>query len=357
MRNAFWGILIILVVFRYSSLKPHYEVGQRLRIEAPIASEPVTKEYVFGKKQLVSLGQIKAYLAPYPEVFYGDYVVIEGTVGENSVLVDATLVKLKTSSSFIPKIRKRILTFFQKSLPEPHASLVGGMVLGSKAGLQASFWEQLRKTGTAHVVVASGMNVTMVARFLLTLLLGILTRKIAIVLAIAGIWVYALLSGLDAPIVRAAVMATITFGAQEVGRVSYAWRALFLSGLLMLLVNPMWINDLGFVLSFFATASILLLEEKVRNLISKVPGIFKEGLSTSLAAQVGVAPIIYVSFGQFNILSPLINSLVLWTVAPITVIGGLAGLASLAFAPLARLIILLDYPLTYWFISTINYFS
>jgi competence protein ComEC len=232
---------------------------------------------------------------------------------------------------------------YQKSLPEPHASLLAGLTLGSKAGLPASFWETLKKTGTAHVVVASGMNVTLVAGFLIGILVILLPRKKAIPLALAGVWTYSLLSGFDAPIVRAAIMGSVTFIAQALGRLQAASRALFLSAALMLIIKPDWITDLGFILSFVATASLMLFERKIASLIRFVPGIFREGLSTSLAAQIGVAPILFATFGQFSLLSPIINALVLWTIAPITIIGGIGGIIGLASITAGKAIIFLSY--------------
>ena len=229
--------------------------------------------------------------------------------------------------------------------------------MGSKAGLPASFWEALKKTGTAHVVVASGMNVTLVTSFLIGILIIFLPRRKAIPLALVGVWSYSLLSGFDAPIVRAAIMGSIVFTAQAFGRLQTASRALFLSAALMLIIKPDWITDIGFILSFVATGSLMLFERKIASLIHFVPGIFREGLSTSLAAQIGVAPILYATFGQFSLLSPIINALVLWTIAPITIIGGIGGVLGLISVTIGKMIIFLAYPLTTWFIWIVGVFG
>ena len=86
-----------------------------------------------------------------------------------------------------------------------------------------------------------------------------------------------------------------------------------------------------------------------------MPGIFREGMSTSLAAQIGVAPIIFFFFGQFNPFSFLINALVLWTIAPMTILAGLAAILVLISESLARLSLILVYPLTSWFIWVIEF--
>ncbi len=89
----------------------------------------------------------------------------------------------------------------------------------------------------------------------------------------------------------------------------------------------------------------------------KIPVILREGLSTSLAAQIGVAPILLVTFGQFNLLSPLINALVLWTIAPITIIGAIGGLIGVFVPGLGRMILYLTFPLSAWFVYIVNIFN
>ena len=247
------------------------------------------------------------------------------------------------------------MDFYQRSLPSTHSALVAGVTIGSKASIPTEFWEKLKMSGTVHVVVASGMNVTLVAGFLMGILIFFIPRRRAIPLALIGIWSYAILSGFDAPIIRAAVMGSIAFTAQEIGRLYLAWRALVLSALAMLFIKPEWIIDLGFILSFVATASLMLFEARIRKFLRRVPSIIRQDLSTTLAAQIGVAPILFASFGQFNILSPLVNALILWTIPPITIIGMIGGMLGLIFEPAGRLVLLLSYPMTSWFIFVVKH--
>ena len=128
----------------------------------------------------------------------------------------------------------------------------------------------------------------------------------------------------------------------------------------MLIIYPQWISDLGFILSFVATGSMVLLQKKIGKALTFIPDIFKvlrEDFSTTLAAQIGVAPILFITFGQFNILSPLINTLILWTIPLIMIIGAIGGLVGLLLPALGRLILYLSYPLTWWFINIVKFFS
>ncbi len=352
MRYLSWILLIFLLIIRVIVTAPDYNDGDHVRITTRVTTEPIRYE----TSQRLNLVGLTVYLPKYPEIYYGDRVVLEGMVREDK-LENPKLITHAESTGVLYQARKKLINIYQKSISEPHSSFVAGVTLGSKAGISKEFWESLKKTGTAHVVVASGMNVTLVAGFLINLLILFMSRKKAIVLALIGIWVYSFISGFDAPIVRAAIMGSIAFSAQALGRLNDAWRGLFLSVLIMLIFKPEWIGDLGFILSFVATASLMLFEKRIRKRVKFLPDVFRQNFSTSLAAQIGVAPIIYVTFGQFNILSPVINALVLWTIAPITIIGMVGGIVSLLSMPLGKLILLLSFPLTSWFVFVVQLFG
>ena len=352
MRYLLWLVLILLVLLRQVTDRPTYQNGDRVRITTRVTSEPAKYEY----SQRLILSGLKVYLPRFPEISYGDKVVVEGIVLSNE-LKNPVLVFQDEGTGLLFKFRKNLIDFYRKSLPEPHASLVSGVTLGSKQSIPSDFWQTLKSTGTAHVVVASGMNVTLVAGFLVNFLIIFMTRRRAVPLALVGIWVYALVSGFDAPIVRAAIMGSIGFSAQALGRLNDAWKGLFLSGLVMLGFRPDWLGDIGFILSFVATASLMLFQKRVERKIRFFPKIIRADFSTSLAAQIGVAPILWITFGQFNLLSPMINALVLWTIAPITIIGMISGFVGIFVPLIGRLILFVIFPLTSWFVGVVNYFA
>ena len=350
-RYVLWFVIVLVIILRYIVTRPNFPQGKLIRITEKVSSEPTR----FEKYQSLRLSGIKIYLPLYPEINYGDMVVVEGRV-EGNKLRSPKLID-KRDGGGLYALRQKLLAFYSHAFPRPHSSLVAGTVIGSKAGISQQFWDKLKTTGTAHIVVASGMNVTLVAGFLINALVLWLPRKRAVSITLIGIWLYSLFSGFDAPIVRAAIMASITFTAQLYGRIYSAGRALLLSAVAMLIIKPVWIIDLGFGLSFVATGSLVLFQKRLTKLLSRVPAFLREDLATTLAAQIGVAPILYVYFGQFNPLSPIINALVLWTVPPITIIGMVAGTIGLLIPVLGTAVLYIAYPLSFWFVSTINLFA
>ena len=345
MRLFFWGTLIFLVLVRVFLTKTVYPEGKRVRVKGTVREEPIKYDY----QQKLNLRGLKVFLPKFPEVSYGDKIVVEGRVKEGKLEV-AKLVSLEKSRGLLANVREKIIGFYKKSLPEPHASLIAGITLGAKGEIPPLFWKDLTQTGLAHVVVASGSNVSLVGGFLMGVFTLFFERGVVIPLILLAIWLYAALAGFEAPIIRAAVMGSIAFSAQAMGKISNAWRALVFAALVMLIVKPEWASDLGFILSFVATSCLILFQRRIEKFLKKVPDILREGLASSSAAQIGVAPILFVTFGQFNLLSPIVNALVLWTVPLIMAIAAVAGLLGLIVPGLARLLLYLVYPLTSWFI-------
>jgi competence protein ComEC len=343
--------LIFILIFRYISSEPHYQNGQILKVSGHVLSEPTT-----------SYGNIKFNLSNIlvttkeTNIHYGDFVTIEG-IYKNGELTKTKINELSSSNNFLINIRRKIVDFYKSVMKEPNASLIAGITIGAKSTLPRNFSNNLNKTGTSHIVVASGTNITIFAGFVTNLLILKIKRQKALIITIIFIWIYTFIAGFDAPIIRAAVMATIAFTGIILGKVGNTLKFTLLTGYIMLFFVPTWIKDVGFLLSFATTISLILFQSKITKLIYFVPEVIKEDLATSITAQIGAIPIIFFFFGNINLLSPFINLLVLWMIPIIMIIGGLSGLISLVSPELAKPILLLSYPLTAWFISVVNFFS
>lgn len=354
-RYFVWPFLFLLIFVRFLSLKQTFQDGDRLRIDATVYSDPV----IFVNSQYLKISGLKVYLPKHSEINYGDRIVIEGVVRDEKI-ENAKIISVKNGSA-LSFFRNNITGFYEKVLPQPESGLLSGIVFGAKGKILPDFYDKTKSAGVAHVVVASGTNVTFVISFLSGFLFLFFSRKKAIPFIILGIILYLFISGLEAPLVRAAIMSSILFLGQELGKLISPWRILFLTACVMLLYNPEWLEDVGFQLSFASTASIMFFQPKINRFLDRrlsfAKAIWSKDFSTSLAAQIGVTPILFVTFKQFNILSPLVNILVLWTIAPLMIIGVVGGVFGLLLPGLAKLILYLGYPLLWWFISVVQIFS
>lgn len=197
----------------------------------------------------------------------------------------------------------------QRNLPEPMASLAGGILLGIKGQMPQDFYQALVNTGTLHIIAASGYNVSIVAEVLMKMLGGLASRGAGVMIGVLGIFIYVLISGGGASVVRAGLMGSLTLIAYYFGRPAEARRLLWVTGAIMLLVQPLMLLDVGFQLSFMATAGLLYLEPITRKLPQHK--FLKEYLYPTLSASVATLPIILWYFGRVSWISPLVNILVL----------------------------------------------
>lgn len=344
-------LLVFLLLYRLIAYDNTLPEGKNIRMTGNIQKEVQTYDH----SQRIVVRSHSMYVDKFPKLYYGDFVVIEGMV-KDGLLKNVKVVNIKEGKG-IYNFRKRLVAIIKNSLPIKDGALVAGMILGSKQLLTKGFNEDLIDSGTIHVVVASGTNVTLTASFMIMLLVRFFKRKVAIIGALIGIWIYVVLSGFDAPLIRAAIMGTIAFSAQGMGRINTAIDGLLASAVIMLIFMPEWIMDIGFQLSFFATLSLILFDTYLNSKLYFVPSVLRQDLSTSLSAQIGVSPLLAHYFGRVNVLSPIVNMLVLWTVPFIMIIGSVALFVSLISPEIGSILFLSILPFTQFFISVITFFA
>lgn len=205
-------------------------------------------------------------------------------------------------------------------LPEPHASLLNGIIFGTSLKTSKVFYEELKRVGLLHIVVLSGMNITILAAIVSTLT-GFLNKKISLFLTIGIIIIFILFVGAKPPIIRAGFMGILTLLTILYGKRSLVLYSLFLSALLIFIFWPEWIKTISFQLSYGATLGITLWGQTKPTTKSQL---WKE-LKTSLAAQVFTVPIIFFYFKEVSFIAPLSNLLIAGIVPPLMIFGFLTA--------------------------------
>ena len=254
-------------------------------------------------------------------------------------------------------LRQKLEAVAYKTLPKAEADLIVGVVLGGSRQFSETQKTALLRTGTIHVVAASGFNVAVVAGLVMALVRLAVGRK-WLVLGITGLMVggYVVLAGGSAAVVRAGLMAWLVLGAVGWGRESWVSWTLFLAGVVMLMVWPEYIWDWGFRLSVAATAGLLYLEPGIRRWLGAGKGGsrgvttgLRLDLSTTLAASVAVLPLLWWQVGRMSLAAPVVNSLILWTV-PLLTVGGLLQMGlGLVWLPLGQAVGWFNYLLGWYF--------
>ena len=258
-------------------------------------------------------------------------------------------------------LRRWLLGNLERALSEPEASLAAGMLVGERRSMPASLAEDLRRTGTTHLVVVSGQNVAMLLGTAVALLTAVVSRRAAGVLALALLPGYVILVGLDPPVVRAAIMAVGIAVAAVDGRRTPAWIYLVYASALMLAVDPTLARDVAFQLSVSATVGVMLLAPPLRDLVLNLAGggvgglraALVEGAATATGAAVAVLPVQAAAFESVSLLTVPANVIV----APlyeatlvVALAGGLAGWSDAA----ARAVALVGQAVPAAFIGTVD---
>ena len=235
-------------------------------------------------------------------------------------------------------------------LPEPHASLASGILLGVRASMPDELLAELQKTGLTHIIALSGFNVTIIITVLVGSLVVYIGRKKTFVAGFFLVCLFVIMTGAAPSIVRAAIFCFLILFGKTIGKRGDQTNLLLLTALIMILVNPYLLPfDMGFQLSFLAFAGIVYLSPHIFNLIEKraqrlLPDIIKQPLSETLGAQFAVMPLILKKFGIISIVSPLANILIVWIVPWIMFLTFVSGILSLIFLPLGKMTVVLLWP-------------
>jgi len=277
----------------------------------------------------------KGDLQPQDTIHYNSYTY-------NNMYKSYTLNGVKVINSnpkgFL-RFKKNLYYFKQTLLKQLNLILKGkayelssGMLFGEKSTLTKDFKQNLIKVGLIHIVVVSGFNISLVGLLILNSFKKL--GRVAYVFSFLGILLYSILVGLDPPVLRALIMGSIVIIARLKGEESNQIYLLFITGCIMVFLNPLILTSLSFQLSFMATLGILTFTPIFDSIFPKL----LSDLSASISAQLMVLPILAYNFGQVSIISPVANLLTLWAVPVITVISGVLLLISFVSIKIALLL-------------------
>ena len=202
-------------------------------------------------------------------------------------------------------------------IDEGARGVIAAMTLGDKSQLDQDVKATYRKVGVAHVLALSGLHMMMIY-VVVTMVIGWWRyRLLKQVVTVLSMWAFAFLVGLSPSVVRSAVMISI-YALLSLGyREKMSVNTLAFTAIVMLVLNPKSLDDVGFQLSFMAVLAILVLNPLFAKVIPL--HVLQEhrwlkawwGLTTvSISAQVGTAPLVAYYFGTFSTYFLLGNYLV-----------------------------------------------
>lgn len=319
-------------------------VGQTARVEGTLTNDPSSSD----RFQRIELDEISvnttpasmkllAYLPRFPELKYGDrvsfrceleapqpidgfaydrYLRAQGIVATCFSYDEPYVIAQHQGDSFrsvVFNLRSIIELGLERALPEPHAALAKGLLLGQKV-LSEEIEEDFRRVGLSHILAASGYNVSAMLSVLFVGLVFFIRRQRALYFMLVAVVLYVLLAGAEAPVVRAGIMGATTLIARNVGRHTTPRNLILLATTIMLIANPLLFrDDVGFQLSLLAVTGIALWADRIAKRFEFIPERFslREAWSSSLAAITATLPLTIFQFGTLSFISPIANLLVL----------------------------------------------
>ena len=249
------------------------------------------------------------------------FVLLGMTLGGRSLESEGTRQETRDSG-----LRQQFLEWRSVLLEKYHEwgvgdeayGVVAAMTLGDKKAIDKDTKETYRVAGASHILALSGLHL-MIIYSVITLLVGWMRfRLLSQVIIVLAIWAFALLTGLSPSVTRSAAMITV-YALLSLGyRERMSVNTLAFVAIIMLIISPSMLYDVGFQLSFMAVLSIVLWHPLLNGLIplhvqqrhhwlSSLWGL----VTVSTAAQIGTAPLVAYYFGRLPVWFLLSNFIVI----------------------------------------------
>ncbi|RMD97419.1 MAG: DNA internalization-related competence protein ComEC/Rec2 [Calditrichaeota bacterium] len=333
--------------FRLLAAAPHgtWQAARgKIRIHAPRAKQP----YPMGEILLVRGRWLRALPGRNPGQFNQlRYFQTHGLQASLIVRQEGRVVPtgIRKEVGFISRtgawqMQQRLQAIMQKRFARPALPILKGLLLGRRSSIGQETQTSFARTGVIHVLAVSGLHVGFVILiFMAVAAIFRIPRNWMIGLVLAGIWAYAWLTGLKPPVMRATLMATLFLVAYLQDRLTSTANLLALAALIILLIRPGELFQVGFQLSFSAVAGILYLYPKIERWV-KATGwgarLFRFGLTRwvmgllilSLVAQLGTLPFTLYHFHRVSLLALISNLFVIPAIFLTVATGFLALLIS-----------------------------
>lgn len=340
-------------------------VGERVTIVGTVVREPDVREAFIQLTTKTEVGTVLVRTDRFTSVAYGDVILASGKIqkpeafktdtghvfnypmylyahGVTHVMSFADVVVEERGKgnwviAELIALKHWFIAGIEKALPEPESALLAGLLLGEKRGLGEDLTESFRAAGVIHIIVLSGYNVALVINTVREGLQQVLPRTAA--LGSAGIvaLLFMLMTGASETAVRATLMALVVLAAKALHRPADGVRILLVVAAAMAVWNPyLVLFDLSYQLSVLATFGLVTLAHHfVPYLVWLRSKALIEIVSTTLATQVAVLPLLVFSVGQVSLIALVTNILVLVFVPYAMLAGFCAALVASVSTALA----------------------
>ena len=232
----------------------------------------------------------------------------------HQVFLDSNELEVLTADANISirllglRVQQYVVNYIDKlDLSEQQKSVLSALTVGYKLNLDKEIKESFSDAGIMHLLAVSGLHVG-ILYISLVFLFGINNKSLhtpvkRFILILIVVWLYALLTGLSASVVRTALMFSVHIVGKIINRNTSFYNALGISGLVSILANPFIIYDVGFQLSYTAVTGIVFFQPILASIFiptNKITAGVWGLVTTSVAAQIATLPLSLYYFGKFS---------------------------------------------------------
>ena len=395
---TFVYIILILIFSSLSSMVPDKENRAALNVpvtmQGTIISEPSVSDSrtSFDLKETGSGKVLRVMIFSDKERYeYGDRMIFKGRVMEPKIpgnpyeiSFDDYLKRKGISNSVcvfpdkdgIPKVtgknkgnwfislslalKNKVIALHKNAMPEPYSSLFGSIIFGMKGSpIPDEIKNNYQKSGVVHILVASGQQVSILIGVCL-LAFSALRMPAALVLIITSFitWSFAAMTGFGASILRAAIMGQIMIAGKTFDRDGDFLNSLCLSALVLLVMDPYNLFDIGFQLTFLATWALVYAAPLINKTLQKyLPKYVALPVSIAMAPVLATSPISAYNFSQLTPVAFLSNIIVVPMAEMLTVLGFISTAAGLLVPFLSYVLDGFIFAMIYVLDGSITFFS
>lgn len=247
--------------------------------------------------------------------------------------------------TFIFTTRTWVVNTLKNYIPgDKESGLAEALLIGYKDDLDKNLVQSYSNTGVVHIIAISGLHLGIIYWLLLVLTKPLKQNKnlvwLRLLLTISALWTFTLLAGAQPSVLRSAIMFTVIAIGQLASRNGSIYNTMALSAFVLLCINPFWLWDVGFQLSYTAVLSIIVFFRPIYNwfyLPNKIVDFFWKLTAVTLSAQLLTLPISIYHFHQMPLLFLLTNFIAV-PLSSVILIGEILLCAFAFIEPVAKLI-------------------
>ncbi|HSU29367.1 MAG TPA: ComEC/Rec2 family competence protein [Chitinophagaceae bacterium] len=236
-------------------------------------------------------------------------------------------IPIKFTDRLLCGLQEKILSVLRKNIhSSKELGLAEALLIGYKEDLDPDLVQSYANSGVVHIIAISGLHLGLIYLLLLQCFKPIKNKKklkyLKPVFIISILWLFSFLTGAQPSILRSALMFSCMILGESLGKRNSIYNTLSCSAFLLLCINPFWLWDLGFQLSYSAILGIVIFMRPIYQLVyfrNKLVDHAWKAISVTLAAQLLSLPFCIYYFHQFpnyflitNLVAVPLSSLILF---------------------------------------------